>query len=93
MSFKPLSSSNSYKQNLGQVTDMIRQLNREQTTKTFKQPGGNAVINGKLPYQGGYGSLYYDPNNVPSIVIGTLSDGTMGLVISKDGESVLDAVG
>lgn len=90
MSFKPLSSSNSLKQNLGQITDMVRQLNKEQTTKTFKQPGGNAIINGKLPYTGGYGSLYYDTDNIARIVIGTLPDGSMGMVVSKDAVSVLD---
>lgn len=92
MSLRPLVSTNSHKQNLSQITDMMRQLNKEQTTKTFKQPGGNAIINGKLPYQGGYGSLYYDPNNVPSIVIGTLSDGSMGIVVAKDGVDVLSVI-
>lgn len=91
MSFRPLNSSNSTGQNYGQLNDMIRQINKEQTTKTFKQPGGNAIINGKLPYDGGYGSLYYDSNGVPSIVVGILPDGTTGLVIAKPGENVLDA--
>lgn len=77
---------------MGQITDMIRQLSREQTTKTFKQPGGNSIVTGKLPYTGGYGTLYYDPNNVPSIVIGTLSDGTMGIVVAKDGVDVLSVI-
>ena len=71
--------------------NMVRRLNKEQTTKTFKQPGGNAIITGKLPYEGGYGSLYYDSDGIPSIVIGILPDGTTGIAISKPGEDVLSA--
>lgn len=89
MTFRPLSTSNSTGQNYGQINDMARQLNKEQTVKAFKQPGGNAVITGKLPYEGGYGTLYYDQNNIPTIVIGVLPDGTTGLVIAKDGIDVL----
>lgn len=89
MSLKPLSTQNSQGQNYGQVNDMIRQLNREQTTKVFKQANGNAIITGKLPYDGGYGSLYYDTNGVPSIVIGILPDGTTGMVVAKEGIDVL----
>ncbi len=91
MAFLPVSPNNSNGSNLGQINDMIRQLNKEQTTKVFKQPGGNAIINGKLPYEGGYGSLYYDSNGIPSIVIGILPDGTTGIAIAKPGENVLDA--
>lgn len=90
MSYKPLSSSNSYSQNLGQITDMMRQISREQTTKAFKQPGGNSIIQGKLPYEGGYGSLYYDSDNVPGIIIGIDPDGEMNLVVAKPGENVID---
>ena len=85
---------------IGQDTDMqnlIRAVNgnfakidNESVTKTFKQAGGNAIINGKLPYSGGYGSLYYDQNNIPSIVVGILPDGSMGIVVAKPGVSVLD---
>lgn len=91
MAFRPVSSQNSYAQNWGQVNDMIRQLNKEQTVKTFKQPGGNAIISGKLPYEKGYGSLYYDSTGVPSIIIGILPDGTTGIVAAKAGENVIDA--
>lgn len=88
--FRPVTSKNSYSQNWNEMNNMIRQLNKEQTTKAFLQPGGNAIITGKLPYEGGYGTLYYDTDNVPSIVIGVLPDGTTGLVIAKSGENVLD---
>lgn len=90
MAFLPVSPSNSNSSNLGQINDMIRQLNKEQTTKVFKQPGGNAIIQGKLPYEGGYGSLYYNSSNTPvGIISGNLPDGTTGMVWSKDGTDVL----
>lgn len=86
---QPLNTSNSQQANYNQINDMVRQINKEQTTKVFKQANGNAIINGKLPYDGGYGSLYYDVNGIPSIVIGILPDGTTGLVIAKAGVDVL----
>jgi hypothetical protein len=90
MSFLPLNSQNSLGSNFGQVNDMVRQLNKEQTTKVFKQSGGNAIVEGKLPYDGGYGSLYYDSSNIPRILIGITPDGDVDIVKSKSGVSVLD---
>lgn len=87
---KPLLTSNSQLQNYGQINDMVRKLNKEQQTKVYKQAGGNAIIEGKLPYEGGYGLLFYDVNGVPNMVIGILPDGTMGLVVAKEGVNVLD---
>lgn len=96
MSLRPVSTGNSYGQNLGGVNDMIRQLNKEQVTKTFKQAGGsNAVLSGKLPYTTSsgpaYGSLYYDPNGIPAIIIGTTPDGDTAIVIAKPGQNVITA--
>jgi hypothetical protein len=71
-----------------QLNDMVRQLNNEQTVKVFKRAGNNAIVTGKLPYDGGYGTLYYDSNGVPSIVIGIMPDGTTDLVIAKPGIDV-----
>lgn len=94
MAFRPLSSTNSTPQNYGQVNDMMRQINNEQTTKGFKQPGGYSVITGKLPYPGGYGTLYYDSNNVPRILIGTSpDDGRIGIWTSKAGQNVITLLG
>lgn len=90
MSFKPVISSNSNKQNLNQINDMIRQLNKEQVTKVFKQPNGNAIINGKLPYTDGYGSLYYDGNNNPRILIGIAPDGEIDIGVSKPGFNIIE---
>lgn len=91
MVLQPISTANSQGSNYNQLNDMVRQLNKEQTTKVFKGAGNtNAIIEGKLPYDGGYGSLYYDTDGTPRIVIGIQPDGTVGLTISKPGQSVLD---
>jgi len=89
MALRPISSENSYKQNWNEVNNMVRQLNKEQVTKTYKQAGGNAILEGKLPYEGGYGSLYYDQNQVPRILIGIDPDGEINLVVSKPDVDVL----
>lgn len=93
MSIQPLTTSNSLSANFNQINVAIRQLNNEQTVKTFKQPGGNAIITGKLPYDGGYGTLYYDSTGNPIGIIGILPDGTSGIAWAKPGESVLAAFG
>lgn len=92
MSFRPLNTQNSMGSNYSQVNDMIRQINKEQTTKTFKQPNGNAIISGKLPYDGGYGSLYYDSTNTARILIGIDPDGEMSIHVSKSGQDVIEDV-
>lgn len=89
MSLNPVSSGNSTPANLNEINNAIRQINKEQVTKIFKQPGGNSIINGKLPYDGGYGSLYYDSNQVPRILIGIDPDGEINLVVSAPGVDVL----
>jgi hypothetical protein len=90
MAFKPVISSNSDKSNLNQINDMVRSLNKEQITKTFKQPNGNSIINGKLP-NGRYGTLYYDSSNNSSILIGQHPvDGHMVIALVKPGLDVLE---
>lgn len=88
MNLRPLTTQNSQGQNYGQVNDMIRQLNKEQTTKAFKQPGGNAVILGRLPYQGGYGILGYDTDAMARILIGIAPDGEIDIAASKPGYDI-----
>lgn len=73
------------------VNANFAQLDTEAITKVFKQASGYAVIEGKLPYDGGYGVLIYDRNGVPSIVSGILPDGTTGMKIAKPGINVLTA--
>lgn len=96
MTFRPVTPQNSMGQNLGQVNDMIRQLNREQQVKTFKQPGGtNAIITGRLPFttddgQPCYGSLNYDNEGVPRILIGSRpGSGRLIMAFTKEGKDVI----
>lgn len=90
MAIRPLITSNSMSQNYAQVNEMVKQLNREATTKTFKQPGGNAIIQGKLPYTGGYGILQADSDNVYRILIGIAPDGEIDIAASIAGEDITD---
>jgi hypothetical protein len=90
MTFRPLNTQNSTRQNYSQVNDMTRQLNKEQITKAFKQAGGNSVITGKLPYDGGYGSLYYDSDNNSRGLIGTAPDGEFDMAVSKPGFNITE---
>lgn len=90
MAFRPLNSKNSYENNLSQITDVTRQLNREQTTKAFKQAGGNSVITGKLPYDNGAGILVYDPDNYSRIIVGVAPDGEIDIGVSKAGFNITE---
>lgn len=89
--FLPINPGTSLDQAMAVINNNFAQLDQETVTKTFKQANGNAIIEGKLPYDGGYGNLYYDKNGLPSIVIGILPDGNTGIAIAKPGENVLDA--
>jgi len=90
MPFRPLTTQNSTLQNYSQVNDMVRQFDKEQTVKAFKQPGGNSILQGKLPYEGGYGSLYYDSNNNSRILIGIAPDGEIDIGVSKSGFNITE---
>lgn len=93
MAFQPLNSQNSTKSNYGQINDMVRTLNKEQTVKTYKQASGNAIIQGRLPW-GGYGQLFYDDHGIPSILIGQApDDGRMGIWQAKPGQNVVTLLG
>lgn len=83
MAYQPLNTSNSLATNYNQINSALRQINNEQTTKTFSQSGGNSIVEGKLPYDGGYGSLYYDSSNVARILIGIAPDGDIDIAVSK----------
>lgn len=89
--FAPIGPGSSLDQSIAIINGNFAQLDQEAVTKVFKQANGNAIIEGKLPYDGGYGNLYYDANGIPSIIIGILPDGTTGIAIAKPGVSVLDA--
>lgn len=92
MALRPLNTQNSLATNYNEMNNAIRQLNNEQTTKTFKQAGGaNAVVIGKLPYDGGYGVLVYDTSGNSRVILGVAPDGTIGLFVSKTGQDVIGA--
>lgn len=86
--FIPVSPGTSQDQAMNVINNNFAQLDSEAVTKTFNQAGGNAIIEGKLPYDGGYGSLYYDKDNVDRIIIGIAPDGEIDIGASKPGESV-----
>lgn len=88
--FNPINPGTDLPQALNVVNNNFAQLDNESVTKTFKQSGGNAIVEGKLPYDGGYGSLYYDPNGIPRLIVGITPDGDVDIVKSKSGVSVLD---
>lgn len=73
------------------ANENFRLVDNKFRVNVVRQATGNAIVQGKLPYTDGYGSLYYDANGIPNIIIGILPDGTTGLVIAKPGENVIDA--
>ncbi len=90
MTFRPLSSGNSYGNNLGQINDMVRSLNKEQQVKVFKQSAGNAIVLGKYA-EGRYGLVISDELGFRRVLIGQApDDGRPGTWVSKDGEDVVD---
>ena len=89
--FSPIAVGTPPDQLIAIINGNFAQLDNEVVTKVFKQANGNAIIEGKLPYDGGYGTLYYDANGIPSTIIGILPDGSTGIAIAKPGVSVLSA--
>lgn len=90
--FIPLTAGTDMNQVLSILNKNFGELDSETVTKVYKGPNGRtAIIEGKLPYEGGYGALYYDASGIPRVLVGLSPDGTMGIFSSKDGESVVDA--
>lgn len=94
MSFQPLSTRNSTGSNYDQVNNALRQMQKEQTTKVYKQAGGvNAVVQG-FYMKDRYGTLYYDTNGIPSMLQGQApDDGRMGFWQANPGENVITLLG
>lgn len=63
--------------------------NRFRTNIVKNIDGTSRIIQGKLPYDGGYGTLYYDNTGTPRYIVGILPDGTLGQQASKPGVSVV----
>lgn len=89
--FIPLGPDAGFDEARAAINANFAQLDNETVTKVFKQSSGNAIIEGKLPYEGGYGFLLYDPDGRPSIIIGRDPYGNMVIAAAKQGESILDA--
>lgn len=83
--FVPLAQNSSLDDALRVINGNFAQLDNETVTKTFKQANGNAIVEGKLPYDGGYGNLYYDSSGTPRIVIGIAPDGDIDIGVTKQG--------
>lgn len=90
--FAPIGANASFPEALPVINSNFSQLDNESVTKVFKQAGGNAIIEGKLPYEGGYGSLYYDTDGKARILIGITPEGECDLVIAKDGKDLFTDV-
>lgn len=88
--FIPINPGTPLEAAIAAINNNFAQLDQESAVKAFSQAGGDAIITGELPYEGGYGSLYYDTDLIPSIVIGILPDGTTGAVFAKQGQDVVD---
>jgi len=86
--FLPISQSSDLEDVKRVVNANFAQIDNESITKTFKQAGGNAIVQGQLP-DGSYGSIYYDSDNIARVLIG-IYDGRPGIWISKDGLDVLE---
>ena len=90
--FIPLSAGTDINQVLAILNKNFGELDNESITKVFRGPNGKtAIIEGKLPYDGGYGALYYDKDGIARILIGIDPDGGIGLYVSKPGEDVVQA--
>jgi len=94
MGFRPILSSNSYGQNIGQINDISRQFQNEQQVKVFRGPNStNAVVIGKYS-DSRYGLVISDDTGVPRVLIGQApNDGRPGSWVSKDGQNVITLLG
>jgi hypothetical protein len=88
--FAPIGAGSNLEQLIAAINANFAQLDQEAVTKVFKQANGNVIIEGKLPFDGGYGTLYYDTSLIPRLLIGLGPDGEVNITKSKDGVSVLD---
>jgi hypothetical protein len=65
------------------------ELDGEIVTKVFLGSNNRiAIIEGKLPYEGGYGALYYDSSGTKRIIIGIAPDGEIDIGVSIEGKDI-----
>lgn len=89
--FVPINPGTPIDMAIAAINNNFAKLDSDAVTKTYKQANGNAIVQGKLPYDGGYGSLYYDANGVPSVLIGIAPSGRTVIRASKEGVDVTTA--
>ena len=94
MAFRSVIPTNSLSQNLGQINDMTRQLNKEQQVKVFNGANNtNAIIIGKYA-DNRYGLVISDATGFRRVLTGQHPvDGRPGSWISKDGIDVITELG
>lgn len=92
--FQPISPDTSHDDMMAAINNNFARLDGEAVTKVIKQAGGKiAMIEGRLPY-GGFGTLYYDKNGIPTELIGQApDDGRVGHWITKPGIDVIKQLG
>jgi hypothetical protein len=89
--FIPLRDGTDMSQILATLNKNFSELDNEATTKVYRGPNGNiAIIEGKLPYTGGFGQLQYDTSGHSRIIIGIDPDGEVNIHVSKAGYNILD---
>lgn len=88
--FLPITSGTSREQTLSIINKNFAELDNENITKVYRGANGRvAIIEGKLPYSGGFGTLQYDQSGTARIIIGIDPDGEVNIHVSKEGYDIV----
>lgn len=94
MAFRPLNSTNDYTQNIGQVNDMVRSINKEQQVKVFNGPSNTTAVQIGKYADSKYGLVVGDTSGFRRILLGQHPvTGEPGLYISISGIDVITELG
>lgn len=89
--FIPITGGTSPDQQLAMINKNFAELDSENVTKVYRGANGQvAIIEGKLPYAGGFGTLQYDSEGNSRIIIGIDPDGEVNIHVSKAGYNIVD---
>lgn len=92
MAFDLIGDSSDLRNVVGDVNKVILDLkSQEQTRVTRRAQGDNAIVEGRLPNEIGYGELLYDTNGSPRILMAIGSDNEPIFKISQSGIDVTTA--
>lgn len=87
--FLPVRAGTDLNQLLAILNKNFGELDGETITKVYLGANNQlSIIEGKLPYEGGYGSLYYDTSGTPRILVGVAPDGEIDIGVSDEGEDI-----